>query len=80
MKKIIESYYITGENGSYLEAEFDNGEEIIADTVAGIWGIEGGLTIQEVIQKYGEGKKMKFEDTNISDEISEEKLRKYVGY
>ena len=74
MKKIIKSYYIKGEKGEYFEAKFDNGEKLKVDTFAGIDGIPEGLTIDELVERYGEGERMDFEDTDISDEILKEEL------
>ena len=74
MKKIIKSYHIQGEKGGYIEAIFSDGKKIKADTFAGVDGILEGLTVDELFEKYGEGERMDFEDTDISDEIIKEEL------
>lgn len=83
--KVKKSYYATGGNGSYFEALFNDGSDIILDTVSGI--TEGtadeeikDMSITEIVKKYGEGEQMDFAETGISTEVnSEEEVKKYVG-
>ena len=80
--EIVESYYITGENGSYFEAEFDNGEEIMINTVGDVF--EGneqlkGMSITEIVEEFGEGREMNFKNTNISSVMNEKGLEKEVS-
>ena len=81
--KIEKSYYIAGGNGSYFEADFDNGNAIVIDTVSPTREFgdleDNGETIEEIIKKYGEGEMIDFEDTNVSSEMTEDEMQKYVG-
>ena len=76
--QITKSIYITGQNGTYMEAEFENGKGLIIDTIQ---GFRDGNVDQEIInmdiknifEKYGEGEEMDWEETGISTEYETRK-------
>jgi len=78
--KIIKSFYITGNNGSYFEFQLSNKNWYLMDTVSDIYIMpvffERRLAIKEVINKYGKGEKL---ERPVDEEYTEKSIRDYVG-
>ena len=80
--EIVKSYYQTGLNGSYFEAYFDNGHQIVIDTVSGYtWGLDDfdESKIEDIVNKYGDGKDMAHEETEIRFDKTKKMVKEYVG-